>query len=91
MTELKICGIWYCNDPERAYKLNITDKIVKLESNLKLWRSRNLTFEGKSLIIKTFGISQLVYGLQVLEIKGAYVVILKKYLSISLFINPVLF
>ena len=74
ITEIKICGIWYCNDLERAYKLNLTDKITNLESNLKLWRSRNLTFEGKSLIIKTFGVSQLVYGLQVVGIKDACIV-----------------
>ena len=50
MAEIKICGIWYCNDQNRAYKLNVTDKIEKLEINLKKWRSRNLTFDGKSLI-----------------------------------------
>ena len=69
LKEIKICGIWYCNDEARAYKLNITDKILKLESNLRAWRSRNLTYEGKSLIIKTFGLPQLIYGMQVLEIK----------------------
>ena len=47
----------------------MTDKIEKLESNLKRWKNRNLTFEGKSLIIKTFGMSQLIYNLQVVEIK----------------------
>ena len=69
LNEIKICGIWYCHDKERAYKLNVTDKIEKLESNLKRWKNRNLTFEGKSLIIKTFGMSQLIYNLQVVEIK----------------------
>ena len=34
-----------------------------------MWRSRNLTFEGRSLIIKTFGLSQLIYNLQVYELK----------------------
>ena len=43
LSELKICGIWYCNDEARAYKLNITDKIIKLENNLKMWRNRNIT------------------------------------------------
>ena len=52
LTEIKICGIWFCNDRDRAYKFNITDKIIKMESNLKSWRNRNLTYEGQSLIIK---------------------------------------
>ena len=60
LTEIKICGIWYCSEQERGDKLNITDKIAKLENNLRLWRSKNVTFEGKSLILKAFGISQLV-------------------------------
>jgi hypothetical protein len=69
LNEIKICGIWYCNDQDRAYKLNVTDKIEKLDINLKRWKNRNLTFEGKSLIIKTFGLSQLIYNLQVVEIR----------------------
>ena len=66
--EVKVCGIWYCNDRAREYKLNIMEKINKMESNLKLWKHRNLTFEGKSLVIKTFGLSQLIYVLQTYRI-----------------------
>ena len=69
INEIKICGIWYCYDQERSYKLNVIDKMEKLASNLKRWKNRNLTFEGKSLIIKTFGMSQLIYNLQVVEIR----------------------
>ena len=71
LNEIKICGIWFCNDRARAYQLNIQDKILKMESNLRAGRNRNLTYEGKSLIIKTFGLSQLIYGMQVIEIKDA--------------------
>ena len=39
----------------------VLDKIIKMESNLKLWKNINLTIEGKSLILKTFGLSQLIY------------------------------
>ena len=44
LNEIKICGIWYCHDRERAYKLNVTDKIEKLGSNLRRWKNRNLTY-----------------------------------------------
>ena len=53
--------------------MNVTDKIEKLNSNLKRWKNRNLMFEGKSLIIKNFGISQLIYNLQVERINFGYV------------------
>ena len=36
LKEIKICGIWYCREKAREYKLNVTDKIVKLENNLRL-------------------------------------------------------
>ena len=66
--EVKICGIWYCNNREIEYKLNIKDKITKMGSMIKSWRNRNLTPEGKSLIIKTFGLSQIIYGMHICEI-----------------------
>ena len=69
ITRIKICGIWYCNNKNEEYRLNITDKIAKMNCMLKKWRTRNLTYEGKSLIIKTFGLSQLIYTLQVYSIK----------------------
>ena len=67
--ELKICGLWYCKDNEREYNLNITEKIEKLSQKIKSWKPRNLTFEGKWLIIKTFGLSQLIYNLQAYKLR----------------------
>ena len=46
------------------YDLNILSKIEKLEQQLRRWMCRNLTPEGKILIVKTFGLSQLIYNLQ---------------------------
>ena len=74
LKEIKICGIWFCNNKDNEYKLNITDKFEKMESKIRLWESRNLKMEGKSLIHKTFGISQLIYVLQVYEIKKTCIV-----------------
>jgi hypothetical protein len=56
---LKICGIHFCKDVNEEYNYNVNQKIDKLVKNLKVWSSRHLTFEGKALILKTFGISQL--------------------------------
>ncbi len=64
ISNLKICGIYYSNKIDEEYKFNVHDKINKLKLNLKKWEVRRLTFEGKSLIIKTFGISQLIYNMQ---------------------------
>jgi len=61
---VKICGICFSSNKDIAYKENILNKITKLERQLDIWRSRNLTLEGKILIVKTFGLSQLIYSLQ---------------------------
>ena len=63
--EVKICCIWFCRDGARQYKLNVQCKIDKLGSQLKMWKSRNLTFEGKVLITKVYGLSQVIYVMQV--------------------------
>ena len=57
-----------------AYKANITEKINKLEDQLKKWLWRGLSLEGKIMITKTFGISQLIYFLQCCTIKEADIV-----------------
>jgi exonuclease III len=64
IASLKICGIYFCNDPETQHTYNVKEKIIKLRNKLKIWQSRHLTLEGKSLILKTFGISQLIYNMQ---------------------------
>jgi len=66
---VKICGITFSNNSDLAYQKNIRDKIIKLERQLIMWLSRGLTFEGKILIVKTFGISQILYSLQVCHIE----------------------
>jgi hypothetical protein len=46
------------------YQLNVKEKIDKLCYKIKLWSHRHLTLEGKSLIVKTFGLSQIIYNMQ---------------------------
>jgi len=69
-TKVKICGITFSNNEEEAYNDNIISKISKLERHLNIWKQRNLTLQGKILIVKTFGISQLIYSLQATSIRN---------------------
>jgi hypothetical protein len=61
---IKICGLYYSYNNEQEYELNVLSKIEKLSIKIKQWVPRHLTFEGKALIIKTFGLSQLIYNMQ---------------------------
>jgi hypothetical protein len=64
LQSVKICGLYFCADNDEEYKLNVLEKINKLSYKIKLWTARHLTIEGKTLIVKTFGISQLIYNMQ---------------------------
>ncbi len=64
-----ICGICFSNNSNVAYDNNILDKVYKMEKQLIRWLQRPLSMEGKILIVKTFGLSQLIYSLQMCEIK----------------------
>ena len=65
---VKICGICFSNNANIAYDSNVIDKIVKMERQLIMWLQRPLSMEGKILIVKTFGLSQLIYSLQMCNI-----------------------
>jgi len=62
--KLKICGIYFCIDDKEEYNLNVITKIEKLSYKIKSWIPRHLTMEGKALIVKTFGLSQIIYNMQ---------------------------
>jgi hypothetical protein len=61
---IKICGIIIGKDS----RLNIEPKITKFKKQLDRWKSRSLTILGKILIVKTFGLSQLIYSMQCCEL-----------------------
>ena len=62
--EITICGNLISRDQARCYEVNISQKIVKLNNQLNKWKNRNLTINGKMIILKTFAISQLIFASQ---------------------------
>ena len=42
--------------------MNFNFKINKLQAKLDIWRSRDVTVFGKTMIIKTLGVSSLIYS-----------------------------
>ena len=59
-------GIYFTYDSERARMLNLDEKIDKLEKTLSCWKRRNLTPMGEINIVKTLGLSKLIYSASVL-------------------------
>jgi hypothetical protein len=59
----------YCQGDQEEYNLKVHEKIKKLMYKIKLRSLRHLTLEGKILIVKAFGLSQLIYNMQSFEFK----------------------
>jgi hypothetical protein len=64
-----ICGIKFSNNENDEYEYNVCRRINEMESQLKKWVCRNLTLNGRNIIAKTFGMSQLIYSFQCCEIR----------------------
>ena len=62
--EIKINGLFFQADLERMKDRNVSNVITKMEAHLWKWSKRGLSTLGKILILKTFGISQLIYLFQ---------------------------
>ena len=59
----KALGVWYSYSQEEILKLNLDERIKKLNTILNIWRSRNLSLKGNIIIIKTLAIPQIQYDL----------------------------
>ena len=67
--QIKVNGIVMSYNYECARKNNIAKMLSQVELKLRSWSSRNLSLLGKIQIFKTFGLSQILYTLSVMDIK----------------------
>ena len=65
---VRLLGIHVSYDEKGNNELNLNLKIRKLQTNLDMWRSRDLTLFGKVLIIKSLGLAQLIYSASILKV-----------------------
>ena len=59
---IRILGIFFSYDSKGNNKQNFDLKVQKLQTNLDMWRSRDLTLFGKVLIIKALGVPPLIFS-----------------------------
>jgi hypothetical protein len=57
--QMKICGLYFCNDPVVDYDHNILSKVERLEFQLKKWMCRNLTLETTKHLLWDCPFSQI--------------------------------
>ena len=59
---VKILGIHFSYDEKRNNELNFMQKVQRLQTKLDMWSARDLTIFGRAMILKTLGLSQIVYS-----------------------------
>jgi len=65
---IRCLGIYIGHDKEECYTGNWLNKISKLKNSLHVWKSRKLTIYGKIAILKSLGLSKLIYSFSVLHV-----------------------
>ena len=69
MNKVKINGIYFQQNQTVMREDNVEAALRRVDSQLRRWSTRRLCLLGKILILKTFGISQLIYLMQSIELK----------------------
>jgi len=74
---IKILGVFISYDKNIMYKYNFDNKMQKIKNSLNIWKKRDLTIYGKTLIIKTFALSQILHISTVLHVPDEIVKAIK--------------
>jgi len=64
----KFLGTQLSYDQSENNKKNFFIRIKKMETKLNLWLSRDLTLFGRTLLVKSLGLSQLIYSSSMLSV-----------------------
>ena len=66
-------GIHFSYDLKQANTLNFEEKVCSLEKTLNNWKKRKLTLIGKINIVKTLGLSKLIYCSSLLTVSKSLI------------------
>jgi hypothetical protein len=61
---ITICGKTFSLNNVLEHDKNVGNKIDNLQKALNSWSKRSLSIFGRNLILKTFGLSQIIYSMQ---------------------------
>lgn len=65
---IKTLGVYFGYNKEEVEKQNWNTKIEIIKSTLNRWNYRDLTFQGRSLILKSLALSKVVYLVSAISI-----------------------
>ena len=65
---VKLNGLFFHRNKEVMRQRNVNEALGKMDSHFKSWSRRNLSTLGRILIVKSFGVSQIIYLMQSMEL-----------------------
>jgi hypothetical protein len=86
-TPTKLLGIYVSYDEKGNNQMNFNLKVQKLQTNLDIWKSRGLTLYGKVLLIKSLGLSNLIYSISNVNVPKKIVPMVKDKMFLFLWKN----
>ena len=72
LNKIKMNGIFLQRGTDEMAEANVEAVMEKMNAHFKSWSRRSLSLLGKILIVKTFGISQVIYLLQSMTLKDIH-------------------
>ena len=63
---IKSLGVNLSYNQDKNNNLNFYVKIYKMDTKLNMWQTRDLTLYGRTMLVKTLGISKIVYAASML-------------------------
>ncbi len=78
---IKILGMWFSHDKQKNHDLNVNGKIEKIRKCLQAWWGKAVTMQGRILIAKTLGLSQIIYSLMNITVQEEVLNELQKVLN----------
>ena len=79
-SSFKTLGVWFSHDQNEACKLNFEDKLNKMKTILSIWKTRNLSWKGRILILKSLVTPQIHYLLSCCYCPSKYLTMIDKSL-----------
>ena len=71
--QIKINGILLQQQGHQMIESNVEAAMRRIDEQLRKWSRRSLSILGKILIVKTFGISQIIYLLQSMSVPESFI------------------
>ena len=75
---IKILGIYFSHNKKLEQEKKFFNHTVKIQNIFKLWKQRNLSFEGRIVVFKSLAISKLTHLALVTDIPTSTINLLTK-------------